>query len=1785
MSQSRDSRHSGSAATEEGASLGRQGSPGKQTLSGQAADAPIGGPAVQRRPALALGLGGVTETASDRASASDELQSGMIAAMGLGVGDVPAAPVQKKGSADPWAESTEGFLSAMSVAPGAEAWRPSQGPAVQRRGGGAVQEDPGRVQAIAQQGVANANSELPHFDSIARSFGRYQVDDIRAQVGGEGAHAARSIGAEAYATGDRVAFASSPDLHTAAHEAAHVVQQRAGVSLKGGVGQSGDIYERHADAVADAVVAGRSAEGLLAPFAGGGDGSGAGAVQMRGGAGGFSLFGTDEDEDDATPAEPLFTGEGANKQINPDSTFAQELPLTTQRLNEWLPGAPKLAETLADALDLDDEFADAIEAALGGADADEKASSSFWDMVRRAGIHGVALAYFAELNKIQDKFKDPKVPIVVVEAGKEKGSDRYELGKKHWLTKGGYTELVKKIEEALAQRGPEMIEALQRIDEAHALDVARVLDDLLKGAESSNGLLKSAHDTWEQLPEMARGELVRLFQVLGLQEHLAPGKRLDLVINGLPKDGESSYKARPPAKVFEEAQDGMWLNKNEIDRMSDVLGRRSAAGFIDHEVEKRRTGHLRATVDQLDLTYDRMARVDSEDAALDEHCLVVDTNIASLLLADPGQLAADQSADGKARAETRQRIITRIEQEKFTSIRLANMNILELYQDGSDLLSDPKNPKGKGGLPPFLGLPLNVKRSSAPYSQLLMHMEKDRIGQNKGAADRSMMADLFFAKVQKGSKPFSFMTIDKACVKPLMRWAEIDPVKGKAAKNWTELLSNATGGERTDGSFETSLPESSGVSGSGTVRVIPMDFGSESPGQMDEAQQDGESDKDASKEASASGGADASAVVKKQGAHPLLDAPAGEKHTVRDYMRFISNLGYDVFIVGGAIRDLAQGKDANDIDLATPIPDLDLLEALRKDGDVGKEFTSHTPEIHLIQIGKGGNQLDIACGKSADQQDPKKMDLAADAQTRDFAMNTLYLGEDEQVRDPTGKGDHDAKAKRVTFATPLPKLADDLRARPRHLARLVKFAIRGYAIDEEALKIVRPIAAEIITSLEPRDKELFLNTFTAPTPRDIVEAMRKLGFPPEALDALLPDQVRGNYDDSGGPAVFSRDLDIDRLAEIEALGEAEWDRLAQPEEKKDSRNNRTYQRRMRALDSATNEKLVIDIDFTDHGIAGHRAPHHHIYRLVGDKWNKNAAGLSHTGQPGEPAMADGRYTGPKPWTWVPADKLGGNARAVAEQLDAQYPGRVTVDDEILTFDGQVRLHVSKVRELQASQQLTELMLMARNVQAPGTKPHDQDDAWIKLTRSPKRILSGERLRFASHLQQVPPFLERCKLQLEPAFEDQPLEAQLRLYDLAANFGKEEDERLQTAAEAVRRKGYASPEELVERFELYLSTGQADETQLGYANELSARTLKLGAATLDERRAAIVRGAKELGFRSTPAAAYHFAKHGSESQSAGPEQYLQAAREVIAADLDGRSTIEQTGTENHIFFSGYKKAVVRVMRDGNAHIATFFSERLEEAEEESAQSNEAEKDAAKPEPKQAQEQLSQGLQAILDGETTSGTRNQFQVEGARRACSAIAVLAIQHLVQDNAVPTQQDIDRLLRDGATVYRTLQGQQNAEVQLMRQLAAQLGAEGAGIDRLLDSLAGETYYNPADVAGQVQGIAYQQNETVHGGDVAGAVARAIEILQGVPASGNPAQRRGGVALVVGAYTVSITRRGDDWYYFDSHGDRLSARAFTMHFTGAQMAELSERAVAGLGGRMRKGQGPQHDISLSLYQ
>lgn len=117
--------------------------------------------------------------------------------------------------------------------------------------------------ATAARGVVGAAAPLPGTARIQALFGRHDISGVRARVGGAAEQSARTLGARAYTLGQRVGFRSAPDLRLAAHEAAHTVQQRRGVQLHGGIGRPDDPYERQADAVAERVVAGASAEPLL----------------------------------------------------------------------------------------------------------------------------------------------------------------------------------------------------------------------------------------------------------------------------------------------------------------------------------------------------------------------------------------------------------------------------------------------------------------------------------------------------------------------------------------------------------------------------------------------------------------------------------------------------------------------------------------------------------------------------------------------------------------------------------------------------------------------------------------------------------------------------------------------------------------------------------------------------------------------------------------------------------------------------------------------------------------------------------------------------------------------------------------------------------------------------------------------------------------------------------------------------------------------------------------------------------------------------------------------------------------------------------------------------------------------------------------------------------------------------------------------------------------------------------------------------------------------------------
>jgi hypothetical protein len=82
----------------------------------------------------------------------------------------------------------------------------------------------------------------------------------------------------------------------------------------------------------------------------------------------------------------------------------------------------------------------------------------------------------------------------------------------------------------------------------------------------------------------------------------------------------------------------------------------------------------------------------------------------------------------------------------------------------------------RGGVVTVKGIPLTVSRESADYQKVLAALAKEKVGTGAGFADRAVIADALFAKVEAGVIP-KLVTGDKNMVKNLARMATIDVVK------------------------------------------------------------------------------------------------------------------------------------------------------------------------------------------------------------------------------------------------------------------------------------------------------------------------------------------------------------------------------------------------------------------------------------------------------------------------------------------------------------------------------------------------------------------------------------------------------------------------------------------------------------------------------------------------------------------------------------------------------------------------------------------------------------------------------------------------------------------------------------------------------------------------------------------------------------------------------------------------------------------------------------------------
>ncbi|HZX28157.1 MAG TPA: hypothetical protein VFF16_13875 [Telluria sp.] len=1125
-------------------------------------------------------------------------------------------------------------------------------------------------------------------------------------------------------------------------------------------------------------------------------------------------------------------------------------------------------------------------------------------------------------------------------------------------------------QEKLASDKAKQAQAQRQLEEHTALWLATPGDVQLKLKAVDEGVDKPSASSVLLLRAVAaklakRAGVLELFEDYFAARSLEPGsaKRLaaidalanDKLLTGVDTD-VLKYGRRSAKKVVEAAKKGGWATRAEIDMGSRLLGPAAFTGILDSHMRRGKPGPLRAMIEQIRNHHTDLVRL---APPLTSTSLVLDTNMVETLITPPERL----SDTGR---HLRQQLNALIAEKGITDVRLANMNIAELSGFGRLIGTvqtvelnppEPLKPAPVRKLQ-ILGVPYHGNRGSGRYAEVFKHMEEKKVGENKGDADRSMMADVFMAEREKDAVP-SFATADLGVAEEI----------GKEPHQFN--------------------PSTLGLP-SLDIRTMAQ------PGGKADAK-----------------GADKEAAPERKGGHPIWDFPVGAKHTVRDVLKLIQERGFRVYVVGGAVRDFVRkaGK-IKDVDLKTDMP-VDLLEKLMQENHLNPSVTQ---AIKLVKVGQDEASVDIV-STTLSSSAPQALDLAADARTRDFTLNALYLDPSARERDkPIGsdaRTEH-ARSGLLRFsADPGPDrpfkeraqaILQHLSEKPENFGRALKFIERGhqqwlehqtvyreklkeyenrlanwkrnskkkkkrgpqprkpefafeaYHLDAEVLDLLRKNAAVILAPLQdkalgPSRKGLFIHQSGFKAPMEVVDVMRRLNFPPEAIRLVYPDTIAGSFHD--GMAAFSREV-TPRFRSVGAV--SDWDPKAAPSVKVDVATGRIYQYRIYAYTDVggSEHKLLIDVDYSDHDVKGHPSPHYHLYRDIGGVWKKKQEGFSKTGQPGEPPvkMVGGRreYFGPKMWTWWGFDPANhGKAedvRAALKQAAKDAGISYEEKDGMVHLGGHLTVPFKRVQELVRDQQMPKVLQLVHNL-AHGHGWNRSDDTVQHLTSSGK-----ERLRFKPQLESAFAFLrDTCgiadpdKLSAHGKLNEEEL---ARIYDLENSGISVEMAR---AAARYAHAKLASPNafEFVNLFEYYVAAtkNKVERTAL---DNLHKRTvthatnlMSGGAAALasaDDLPGQLQRSADKLHFKDTGTAAYHLHKHIDLVQPKASELHLRkpmraAMREYMeicrSTVKDGQMKKEVSESATAVKFYFEKDGTVAIVEvdtaKREAHLLTCYDKNV------------------------------------------------------------------------------------------------------------------------------------------------------------------------------------------------------------------------------------------------------------------
>jgi len=224
--------------------------------------------------------------------------------------------------------------------------------------------------------------------------------------------------------------------------------------------------------------------------------------------------------------------------------------------------------------------------------------------------------------------------------------------------------------------------------------------------------------------------------------------------------------------------------------------------------------------------------------------------------------------------------------------------------------------------------------------------------------------------------------------------------------------------------------------------------------------------------------------------------------SVQEVLNKFDKAGYEIYIVGGAVRDIIMGRSTNDWDFttnATPEEILKIIPGGLYNNQFGTVFTDNPDdparphEVTTFRKEEGYTDArhpdKITWGKSLDE------DLAR----RDFTINSLALDKNSKIVD-LYKGADDIKQKLIrAVGDPNERFGEDAL----RMMRAVRIASElGFTIEDNTFEAIKKNAPLINKIAKERVKEELFKILTSPNPYEGIVLFKNSGIMQEVLPEM-----------------------------------------------------------------------------------------------------------------------------------------------------------------------------------------------------------------------------------------------------------------------------------------------------------------------------------------------------------------------------------------------------------------------------------------------------------------------------------------------------------------------------------------------------------------------------------------------------------------------------------------------------------------------------------------------------------